>query len=246
MDQPALGVQPPFPITHGVFNAPKLVLAHTCAQLRQVFLPEQVEYAKAFLDSAYDMIDSWPARYRPMFYDSHAIVLPEHLGDDGVRLIDWIDGFIRNSAMIDVIEAVLGGSPTAHRLSIRLRRHRSEKMTSFVPWHQDLCFLGQSSSYLNCWVPLTDCGPNAPALDLIPRRPDVAFPIEDSHDNGYGMGGIDPAELTRHFGEEAIWTPQLEVGDCLLFDSSCLHRTSRLSSGREGRMSFEIRYSLET
>ena len=37
-------------------------------------------------------------------------------------------------------------------------------------WHQDGAFLGAGIRALNVWLALSDCGVDAPGLDLVPRR----------------------------------------------------------------------------
>jgi hypothetical protein len=56
------------------------------------------------------------------------------------------------------------------------------------------------------------------------------------------MLGIPEGLLHQAFGADAMWTPTLEIGDCLLFDSFCVHRTSRQSRSIELRDSLEIRF----
>ena len=37
-------------------------------------------------------------------------------------------------------------------------------------WHQDGAFLGQGIRTVNVWIALTDCGVDAPSMDMVPRR----------------------------------------------------------------------------
>jgi hypothetical protein len=73
---------------------------------------------------------------------------------------------------------------------------------------------------LNLWVSLSDCGADAPGLDLVPRRLD-----------GYVATGaeldwtVSDPEARRAAGEAGVLRPIFKPGDAMFFDELFLHKT---------------------
>ena len=67
----------------------------------------------------------------------------------------------------DVVTDYLGERPVLSANKCTLRR---VPLTANTDWHQDGAFLGNGIRALNVWVALTDCGVDAPGMDLVPRR----------------------------------------------------------------------------
>lgn len=116
-------------------------------------------------------------------------------------------------------------------------------------WHQDgalgFDFLALGSQpaptdalleMLTCWVPLMDCGDDAPGLELIARRQESLFaPLE-----------LTAGHMAAQFLENEFWRPQMGEGDVLLFCGDLLHRTHIASGMRRDRVSIELRLFCET
>lgn len=115
---------------------------------------------------------------------------------------------------------------------------RKIHVTHESDWHQDGRFLGTNIRSLNVWVALTDCGVEAPGLDVVPLYPDRVM------ETGTGKARfdwtIDHGVVLREFGANAIWCPHFQAGDALLFDHMLVHRTGYGSSMTR------TRYALET
>ena len=89
---------------------------------------------------------------------------------------------------------------------------------------QDGAFIGTGVRALNVGVALTDCGVDAPSMDVVPRR---FTTIQES-----GTGGaifdwaVGPDTVERLAAEHPVVRPQFAAGDALLFDDLFLHRTA--------------------
>ena len=100
-----------------------------------------------------------------------------------------------------------------------LRRVAPGKMAG---WHQDGAFLGRGIRSLNIWIALTDCGVDAPGLEVVGRRVDVLVPPGAGAHAAWGITAADAAA----FGGDDIEKPLFAAGDAMLFDHFLVHRTA--------------------
>jgi len=92
-------------------------------------------------------------------------------------------------------------------------------------WHQDGAFLGKDVRTVNVWLSLSDCGEDAPGLDIVgDRLPGIMQ--TGSHGAQFhwsvGAGLIDDLERQG----TPVVSPVFRPGDALLFDQLMLHRTA--------------------
>jgi Phytanoyl-CoA dioxygenase (PhyH) len=92
-------------------------------------------------------------------------------------------------------------------------------------WHQDGAFLGKEVRTINVWLSLSDCGVDAPGLDIVGER----LPgLVESGTHGavfeWSVGRGVVANLTEH-GIPVV-SPVFRPGDAMLFDQLMLHRTA--------------------
>ena len=140
-------------------------------------------------------------------------------GDSPRALSDFI-AFLKAHGVIRVIEDYLGERSF---LSLGKSTLRIVAPDSGAGWHQDGAFLGRDIRTVNVWLALTDCGVDAPGLDVYPRRLND-FAEMGTRDalawwvvaNGVieDMGKVVP-----------IQAPVFKAGDAMLFDQLYLHRT---------------------
>jgi hypothetical protein len=84
---------------------------------------------------------------------------------------------------------------------------------------------------INCWISLSECGRDAPGLEILPMR--VAE--VERQGQGYGLA----SNLLETLALDAAVVPLFEPGDALLFDDLLVHRTAMSE-----RMT-KVRYSIE-
>jgi ectoine hydroxylase-related dioxygenase (phytanoyl-CoA dioxygenase family) len=92
-------------------------------------------------------------------------------------------------------------------------------------WHQDGAFLGKDVRTVNVWLSLSDCGKDAPGLDVVGERlPGVVQ--TGSHGAAFhwsvGAGLVTDLEQAG----TPVVSPVFRPGDALLFDQLMLHRTA--------------------
>lgn len=140
---------------------------------------------------------------------------------DSPKLLDLLLATYEEVGLRRVIAEYLGERPILSANKCTLRRVPT---TANTDWHQDGAFLGTGIRALNVWVALTDCGEDAPGMDLLPLRLEEIVPT--------GTGGaifdwaVGPAVVAELATEAPVVRPRFRAGDALLFDDLYLHRTA--------------------
>ena len=115
----------------------------------------------------------------------------------------------------------LGESPALSVKKTTLRRVAPDCKGG---WHQDGAFLGQGIRTLNLWVALSDCGVDAPSMDMVPARMPRILPTgQGGADFGWsvGEGFVEAGDV-----EFAPVRLKFSAGDAIFFDEMNLHRTA--------------------
>ncbi len=155
-------------------------------------------------------------------------------------LIDGTPGDIAlgSPAVVDIARRYLGHEPQPCGISNVRRMLPSSKP---LPFHQDETLLGHR--LLNVWVPLTDCGSDAPGLQVVLGSwrelldtvsiPDSPMIAERQH--------IAEARVLSAFPADAFYAPEFLAGDAMVFKGSTIHRTLVKSGMTRSRLSVELR-----
>ena len=139
--------------------------------------------------------------------------------DSPTSLFDLLEAF-DDIGLDEVLTGYLGERPA---LSVKKSTLRLVPTDTGTDWHQDGAFLGEGIRTVNVWVSLTQCGVDAPGLDLVPYRlPEVVETGTGGAVFDWSVGPEVVAELTR---EVPVVSPEFAPGDALLFDEVFLHRT---------------------
>jgi len=147
-------------------------------------------------------------------------------------LFDLLETF-EDSGLSAVIRDFFGEPPMLLSRKLTLRRVHHEGHTG--GWHQDGGFLGEDIRSLNIWIALTDCGVDAPGMDIVARRlPGI---VETGSD--FATWATNPA-AAKLVAEGHTERPVFAAGDAIVFDHLCLHRTAR----KPGMT--KTRYAIET
>jgi hypothetical protein len=140
---------------------------------------------------------------------------------DSPRLMfDVLDTFER-VGLRKVITDYLGERPAISVNKCTLRRVDSSAGTA---WHQDGAFLGDGVRALNVWVSLSNCGVDAPGLDIIPKRIDHI--VSTGGEGAIFEWSVSDEVAREAAGDAGVLRPTFEPGDVVLFDDLFLHRTA--------------------
>jgi hypothetical protein len=153
---------------------------------------------------------------------------------DSPRAMFEVLDLMERKGLRRVLTDYLGEPPG---LSVKKCTLRRVPVDTGTDWHQDGAFLGSDIRTVNVWLTLTDCGVDAPGLDLVPKR----LPLVETGTEGAQFDwSVGPGVVERVAGDHGVVRPTFRAGDALLFDDRHLHRTG-VSPG----MSIE-RYAIET
>jgi hypothetical protein len=144
---------------------------------------------------------------------------------------------LRRAGVVDAIQDYLG---EAAYLSVGKSTLRRVPPTSHSGWHQDGAFLGPKIRTVNCWIALSDCGEDAPGLDIYPRRLNEVLAETGTRDAAFDWSAGDTVvnELAKANGVEIV-SPRFKAGDAMFFDQLCLHRTGVRPGMTKDRLAVE-------
>jgi hypothetical protein len=104
-------------------------------------------------------------------------------------------------------------------------------------WHQDGAFLGKGIRTINVWLALTDCGVDAPGLDVVPRR--INEILETGTRGAWFDWSVGQEIVDEVSADAPVVRPTFTAGDALLFDEHNLHRTALSPSMTHERYAIE-------
>jgi len=136
--------------------------------------------------------------------------------------------------LLDVIGGYLGERPSASVNKWTLRR---VSPGGDADWHQDGAFLGTDIRAVNVWLALTDCGRDAPGMDVVPRRLDRI--VETGTEGARFDWSVSPRKVDELLGGERPLRPAFRAGDILLFDGFFLHQTANEAAMTKDRYAVE-------
>ena len=157
---------------------------------------------------------------------------------DAPRVLAEVLATYRRKGLLDVIESYFDEPPvfTSNKSVLRYLETPKLRLTDF---HQDGRFMGADVRAVNVWVTVTDCGTDAPTLDLVPRREPAIAPT------GNGTSGFDwtisevEAEALAAEGGTAVTRLHLRAGDAVVFDHFLVHRSGHAEGMTEMRKAIE-------
>ena len=229
------------------------ILRHGCLHIRNFLAADAIERFRFLTDAAMDGYDAWeagapaeetapwfvPFTPRPEFRIAYGRKWARDAagvwGVDAPRALFEYLSIIDDSGLAGMITEHLGERPA---ISVKKFTMRRVPIDTPADWHQDGAFLGETTRTVNLWVTLTDCGRDAPGLDLVPRRLDG---LVDRGTEGANFDwSVGEPVVQRAALDAPVARPEFSAGDAMLFDGSFLHRTATSAD-----MSRE-RYAMET
>ncbi len=216
----------------------RAILSHGCVHVPGLLSPEQVAGFVAGIDHVLALrkeLEGQPLVGRgswlsalPLPPERAALLARKWVAGDGgglmcdsPRLLEQVLSTYEEAGLKDLLTAYLGERPVLSANKGTLRRARLQGGTD---WHQDGAFLGDDIRTLNVWVTLTDCGTDAPTMDIVPKRFDHI--VETGSGGAIFDWAVGPAVVETLSVEAPVVRPQFRAGDCMLFDDMLLHRTA--------------------
>jgi hypothetical protein len=185
-------------------------------------------------------IDRWfspfdPPGARRVKQDRHFNLLGGGIwATDSPRLHFLLVDTIVSTGLNDIIAEYFGERP-----AISVNKSTLRRVPAAAPsgdWHQDGAFLGDGIRSINAWICLSDCGVEAPGLDLIPRRLELATTGTPGANFDWAVSP-DVVEDVR--SDVGVLRPAFRAGDVLLFDHYLLHRTAEATTAASDRYAIE-------
>ena len=158
------------------------------------------------------------------------------LAADSPRAMFLICDMLERTGIAALAEQYLGEAPVMSADKFMLWRVGPGE--SRGGWHQDGRFLGDGMDIasLNIWTALTDCGENAPGMDLVLEDYDHYIMAEEGSHFDWAVSDEQVDKLSQSV---PVVTPRFKAGDMLLFDHWFLHRTSRRPDMTDNRYAIE-------
>jgi len=158
--------------------------------------------------------------------------------DSPPLLFKYLD-MIERVGLKPVIGEYLGEAPAISVEKSTLRRVVPDPSRDWSPgWHQDGAFLGEYVNSLNLWVSLSECGKDAPSIDVVARRLNSVLPT--GTEGAVFDWSVSPKLVASEIADKEIIRPTFAPGDAIFFDHLNLHRT-----GADKSMT-QKRYAIET
>jgi hypothetical protein len=153
---------------------------------------------------------------------------------------------ISTPALISLAQTLLGpevaASPFGHsrRLTMDSARHCNGWFAPKIGWHADAQYHSPNRFTLNFWVPLDECGVDAPGLELIPLSLSASREVLN-----YPQRMLVPERLPDALAAAGLLDksikPEMRVGDVLVFSNWTIHQTHVTPNMTGDRASFELR-----
>ena len=236
-------------VASGVFNHGSIIVrnmltAEQVSLMRDSVIQTHAHHDKAIAGALETETAPWFVPFNPTPREgTKAIVEREWLRRTGAELAaDSPRGLfnlincLQDAGITDMVTEYLGEQPA---LSVRKTalRQALKDVNAEVGWHQDGAFLGQGIRTVNVWIALTDCGVDAPSMDMVPRRLTTIVPTGTEG----AMFDWSVSELTAR--DAAGDTPpvrlQFREGDAIIFDEMNLHRTGESLGMTKDRFAVE-------
>jgi len=144
------------------------------------------------------------------------------LASDSPRGLFNLINCLQDSGITDMVTEYLGERPA---LSVRKTSLRQipKDLNAEHGWHQDGSFLGQGIRTVNVWIALTDCGVDAPSMDMVPRRLPSIVPT--GTEGAVFDWSVSQLAVRDAAGDTPPVRLQFREGDAIIFDEMNLHRT---------------------
>ena len=153
---------------------------------------------------------------------------------DSPRMTFELIAVFASSGLLETIAGYIGQRPA---VSVNKWTLRKVAPGTDGDWHQDGAFLGEEIRAMNVWLALTDCGRDAPGMDIVTRRLDGV--IETGTEGARFDWSVSPQKVSELLDGEEPLRPAFQAGDVLLFDELFLHETANTPGMTKDRYAVE-------
>jgi len=230
--------------------------------VKNIFQPEQLLQLKLIADQCFfeieTLIKAKGINHIKSYLPEHYQFLPHvtslnilALNDYDSSIIPNILNLVKNSLIQSILIESMGEKIKVNLTQSWLRKQyapcHSPRWHHSHSWHQDGCLwlnfpTTSEAKYLDLdltnlitlWLPLTNCGKDAPCLQFITKK--LTKPLHFNY--------LQTAILQTIFEEKDFYTPQLTLGDGVIFLKGTLHQTYVNSQMINDRISVEFRFFL--
>ena len=140
------------------------------------------------------------------------------------------------NGLIGLVTEYLGERPALSVRKTSLRRIPHD-LNAEHGWHQDGAFLGQDIRTMNLWIALSDCGVDAPSMDMVPRR--LNYIVPTGTEGAIFDWSVSSRQITEACDGGEPTHLHFKAGDAIVFDEMNLHRTSALPGMTKPRYAIE-------
>jgi hypothetical protein len=161
--------------------------------------------------------------------------------EHGADFPNLVLGLIIRSQLPAVYQMLYGEQVVCSYEHCAVRYQRSDLRQKSYSFHQDASYHSRDPSDhfgLTTWIPLIDCGVDAPGLQLYPRALEEVLPAPDGIDLPYLF--CDSQTVIDKYGD-SLWGPVLSAGDVLIFNHFVVHRTYVTDGMTKERQSVDFR-----
>jgi len=225
------------------------VLNHGYLLVRGLFGNADCSALRQHIDQAFDGFDAWEQdpgfaneAFTPCeFYPNANKARDFGRQNQGIFAVDSpgsINHFLHlleDRDIASIVADYLEEPPVISANKCTLRRIKATDI-DVTFWHQDGAFMGEGIRTLNLWVALSDCGVNAPGLDIIPQRLNS---LVTTGEDGVINWAVADSTVARDLADITPLRPEFRAGAAIFFDHTSLHRTALDKSMTEQRYAIE-------
>jgi len=222
-------------VASGVFNHGSIIVrnmltADQVSLMRDSIIQTYAEHDKAMAGALETETAPWFVPFSPAPREGAKVTIERgwyrqggaELAADSPRGLFNLINCLQAAGITDMVTEYLGERPALSVRKTSLRQipkdHNAEN-----GWHQDGAFLGQGIRTVNVWIALTDCGVDAPSMDMVPRR--MAEIVPTGTEGAMFDWSVSQLAVRDAAGDTPPVRLQFREGDAIIFDEMNLHRT---------------------
>ena len=235
-------------VASGVFNHGSIIVRNMLTKdqvslMRESIIKTYAQHDKAMAGAPETETAPWFVPFNPAPREGTEVIMGRdwfrqsgaELAADSPRGLFNLINCLQDAGITDMVTEYLGERPalSVKKTSLRQVPHNQ----TVTGWHQDGAFLGQGIRTVNVWIALTDCGVDAPSMDMVPRR--MADIVPTGTEGAVFDWSLSQLAVRDAAGDTPPVRLQFREGDAIIFDEMNLHRTSSSAEFLRDRFAIE-------